>query len=281
MFSPRGPSQRQCRHLREGGNPQAVSRTDQTPESSAIRSPKRSWRETAAVAARLLALSIALVAVGSALVAAGSASGATGSALAVTGSTLAAAGSTLAAAGSRMAAAGSRMAAAGSRMTAAGSRMTAPDEVREIVWEELMPPDWNPLAVLDALRGNDPSDLDALPDSSPRAIELFYAYQEAVRSAPVVRELNGQKVRLPGFVVPLDFEGVEISEFLLVPYFGACIHVPPPPSNQIVYVKTVASYPLQGLFDPVWVTGEIRTDAYPNGLGDAGYTLQATIIEPY
>ena len=253
MFSPRGPSQRQCRHLREGGNPQAVSRTDQTPESSAIRSPKRSWRETAAVAARLLALSIALVAAGSALVAAGSASGATGSALAVTGSTLA----------------------------AAGSRMAAPDEVREIVWEELMPPGWNPLAVLDALRGNDPSDLDALPDSSPRAIELFNAYQEAVRSAPVVRELNGQKVRLPGFVVPLDFEGVEISEFLLVPYFGACIHVPPPPSNQIVYVKTVASYPLQGLFDPVWVTGEIRTDAYPNGLGDAGYTLQATIIEPY
>jgi len=102
-----------------------------------------------------------------------------------------------------------------------------------------------------------------------------------VRSAPVVSELDGQKIRLPGFVVPLDFEGTETSEFLLVPYFGACIHVPPPPSNQIVYVKTVASYPLQGLFEPVWVTGEIRADAYLNDLGDAGYTLQATIIEPY
>ena len=87
--------------------------------------------------------------------------------------------------------------------------------------------------------------------------------------------------QLPGFIVPLDFEGMETSEFLLVPYFGACIHVPPPPSNQIVYVKTVAGYPLKELFDPVWVTGEMRTQAYLNEVGDAGYTLQATIIEPY
>jgi len=234
MFSPRGPSQRRCRHLREGGNPQSVFRPDQALESSAIRSRKWSRRETVATTVRSFALCIAL----------------------------AAAGLTLAATGS-------------------GATAAAPDEVREIAWEELMPQGWSPLAVLDALMGDDQGDLDALPDSSLRAIELFNAYQEAVRSAPVVRELNGRKIRLPGFVVPLDFEGVEISEFLLVPYFGACIHVPPPPSNQIVYVKTVASYPLQGLFDPVWVTGEIRTDAYPNDLGDAGYTLQATIIEPY
>ena len=100
-------------------------------------------------------------------------------------------------------------------------------------------------------------------------------------SAPVVGALDGQRVRLPGFVVPLDFEDTETSEFLLVPYFGACIHVPPPPSNQIVYVKTVAGYPLKELFDPVWVTGEIRTDAHLNEVGDAGYTMQATIIEPY
>ena len=68
---------------------------------------------------------------------------------------------------------------------------------------------------------------------------------------------------------------------LLVPYFGACIHVPPPSSNRIVYVKTVAGCPLKELFDPVWVTGEIRTEAHPNEVGDAGYTMQATIIEPY
>ena len=115
-----------------------------------------------------------------------------------------------------------------------------------------MPKGWDPLAGLEALQGDD---AQSLSDNSARAIELFNAYQEAVRSAPVVVELDGQQVRLPGFMVPIDFEGAETSEFLLVPYFGACIHVPPPPSNQIVYVKTVAGYPMKELFDPVWVTG--------------------------
>ena len=105
--------------------------------------------------------------------------------------------------------------------------------------------------------------------------------QESIRSAPVVGELDGQRIRLPGYVVPLDFEATDVAEFLLVPYFGACIHVPPPPSNQIVYVTTVAGYPLKELFEPVWVTGVIRTQAYLNEVGDAGYTLKATIIEPY
>ena len=157
-------------------------------------------------------------------------------------------------------------------------RAAAEAEPRELEWEELMPEGWDPFAELDALAGDD---VQNLSDSNVRAVELFNAYQEAVRSAPVVSELDGQRVRLPGFVVPLDFEGTEISEFLLVPYFGACIHTPPPPSNQIVYVTTVAAYPLKELFEPVWVTGEISTQAHLNEVGDAGYTLQARIIEPY
>ena len=76
-------------------------------------------------------------------------------------------------------------------------------------------------------------------------------------------------------------ERLDGSEFLLVPYFGACIHVPPPPSNQIVYVKTVAGYPMKKLFDPVWVTRVVSTQAFLNDVGDTGYTMQATIIEPY
>ncbi len=160
----------------------------------------------------------------------------------------------------------------------AGQLAAAQGEVRELEWEELMPADWDPFAALEALAGGD---VQNLSDSSIRAVELFNAYQEAVRSAPVVEKLDGQQVRLPGFVVPLDFEARETSEFLLVPYFGACIHVPPPPSNQIVYVKTVSGYPLKALFDPVWVTGVINTQAHLNEVGDAGYTMQATIIEPY
>ena len=297
MFSPCRPSRRQRRHLRGGGNPRVVSGMDQAPgssaprrrkwspfdppagvaghapESSTIRGRKWSRREAVAAAGCSFVFCVTLAAAGSALAA--------GSTPIAAGSAPIAAGSASVATGSTLVVTGSALAAAGSTLAAAGSTMAAPDEVRELAWEELMPQGWNPLDVLDALMGAGRDDPDALSDNSVRAIELFNAYQEAVRSAPVVRELDGRKIRLPGFVVPLDFEGTEISEFLLVPYFGACIHVPPPPSNQIVYVKTVASYPLQGLFDPVWVTGKIRTDAYPNDLGDAGYTLQATIIEPY
>ena len=163
-------------------------------------------------------------------------------------------------------------------LAAAEPSPAAQDDVRELEWEELMPEDWDPFSGLDALMSED---VQSLSDDSAQAETLMNAYREAVRSAPVVGELDGQQVRLPGFVVPLDFEDTETSEFLLVPYFGACIHVPPPPSNQIVYVKTVAGYPLEELFDPVWVTGEISAQAHRNEVGDAGYTMQATIIEPY
>ena len=163
-------------------------------------------------------------------------------------------------------------------LPAAEGGVPAQDAVREVQWEDLMPEDWDPLSGLEALLADGVQDL---ADGSAEAMALMSAYQEAVRSAPVVGALDGQRIRLPGFVVPLDFDDTEISEFLLVPYFGACIHVPPPPSNQIVYVKTVAGYPLKELFDPVWVTGVLSTQAHLNEVGDAGYTLQATIIEPY
>ena len=158
------------------------------------------------------------------------------------------------------------------------TQATAQGEARNLEWEDLMPKDWDPMFELDQLLGDFEQDL---PDDDARAEELYEAYLDAARQAPVVSELDGQRVRLPGFVIPLDFEGTDTSEFLLVPYFGACIHVPPPPANQIIYVKTTVSYPLDELFDPVWVTGVISTLAHLNDIGDAGYTMQATQIEPY
>ena len=161
---------------------------------------------------------------------------------------------------------------------ASPSPEAAPEDAREIEWEELMPEGWDPFDELEALMYGD---TQRLSDDSAEATALFNAYQEAVRSAPVVLELDGTKVRLPGFMIPLDFDDTGTSEFLLVPYFGACIHVPPPPANQIVYVTTISGYPLKELFEPVWVTGVLRTQAHLNEVGDAGYTMQATVIEPY
>jgi hypothetical protein len=94
----------------------------------------------------------------------------------------------------------------------------------------------------------------------------------------VVAELDGKRVSLGGYVVPLDFESTKVTEFLLVPFVGACIHVPPPPANQIVYVRSADGFEVGGLFDPVTVVGTLRTSQESTGLADAGYSLEAESV---
>ncbi len=87
-------------------------------------------------------------------------------------------------------------------------------------------------------------------------------------------ELDGQAIRIPGFVVPLDSEGELVKEFLLVPYFGACLHYPPPPPNQIVYVRYKQGLQLEDLWQPVWVEGIIHTQIQTvEGVATAGYSI--------
>jgi uncharacterized protein len=99
--------------------------------------------------------------------------------------------------------------------------------------------------------------------------------------APVVESLNGKVVKIPGFVVPLEGDNELTREFLLVPYFGACIHVPPPPPNQIVYVKFSAGVPIDNLNDAVWVTGTLSTEAWQGELATVGYSLTGISVMPY
>lgn len=99
------------------------------------------------------------------------------------------------------------------------------------------------------------------------------------RPPSVVAELNGKQVRIGGYVVPLDFDSTNVKEFLLVPFVGACIHVPPPPANQIVYVKVAKGFDVKGTFDPVTVTGTIKADTAFTGLADAGYSMDAESVE--
>ncbi|NOU52675.1 DUF3299 domain-containing protein [Pseudoalteromonas sp. JBTF-M23] len=99
--------------------------------------------------------------------------------------------------------------------------------------------------------------------------------------APVVKSLDGQSVSLPGFVVPLEGDNQLISEFLLVPYFGACIHVPPPPPNQIVHVKIKGGVPIESLYDAITVTGVIKVETWQGELAQTGYTMQAVGVSPF
>ncbi|WP_240336653.1 DUF3299 domain-containing protein [Tropicibacter sp. Alg240-R139] len=102
------------------------------------------------------------------------------------------------------------------------------------------------------------------------------------KSGAVTTDYNGKVVRIPGYLVPLDFDGTAVTAGLLVPYVGACVHVPPPPPNQLIYVTADnAPYEAQGLFEPVTVTGLFGTSAATTQLAEVGYALSADLIEPY
>ena len=98
---------------------------------------------------------------------------------------------------------------------------------------------------------------------------------------PLTSDYNGKTIRLPGYIVPLDYDGTGTKEFLLVPYVGACIHVPPPPANQLVFVAAEKPYKFKYMFEPVYVTGQFNAATMSTELADVGYSLSANKIEPY
>ena len=108
---------------------------------------------------------------------------------------------------------------------------------KTIDWPDLMPELWVKEMTKDmaAMRK-----LSSLQDSSDEAMKAMITIRKKLDEAPIVRAQLNKKVRIPGYAVPLDTERSETREFLLVPYFGACIHTPPPPANQIVLVRPTA-----------------------------------------
>ena len=106
-------------------------------------------------------------------------------------------------------------------------------------------------------------------------------YQQALVSTNIIEEMNGLSVRIPGFVVPVEFDEESITEFFLVPYFGACIHSPPPPPNQIMYVHAPKGLKLDTLYDPFWISGKLSTSMVENYMATAAYSLKMTSYEAY
>ncbi|WP_025673605.1 DUF3299 domain-containing protein [Salinivibrio socompensis] len=94
-------------------------------------------------------------------------------------------------------------------------------------------------------------------------------------------ELNNSQVKIPGFVIPLEGDDKVVTEFLLVPFLGACIHVPPPPPNQIIYVKFADGAPIQALWDVVYVEGTLNTEHVIHDLAEVGYVLEGTALSDY
>jgi hypothetical protein len=154
----------------------------------------------------------------------------------------------------------------------------AQERPEPIDWKHLVPAGYDPTALIKKYQ----HEVSTLADTDPRAEKLAAELRQAWESAPVVASLNNKLVKLSGYLVTLEGDGKTVSEFLLVPYFGACIHVPPPPSNQIVLVRTGGkSFKANQLWDLVSVTGRLKTERAQSDLASASYVLEATAVEAH
>ena len=146
-------------------------------------------------------------------------------------------------------------------------------EPKELTRSEMIPADAPPEA----------PDMTPLHDLSQMgSMEAAPAAKQDLPNAPVVPALDGQLIRLPGYIVPLEVsEDGRTTDFLLVPYFGACIHVPPPPSNQIVHVTSKEGVKLDELYQPYWIVGALQVKPSTSELADAGYQMDAQKIVVY
>jgi uncharacterized protein len=146
---------------------------------------------------------------------------------------------------------------------------------KEIGWADLVPKGWDPYK-----RFKDRK-IAMLDDSDPEQQQLMSEMQMVWDNAPTVTDLEGTAVKIPGYVVPLEEDHGRLKEFLLVPYFGACIHTPPPPANQIIHV--IAKTPIKGLsaMDTVWIKGPLTQARNNSYMGTSGYVIRADAVDLY
>lgn len=150
----------------------------------------------------------------------------------------------------------------------------------ETDWFALVPRDWEPEQQFNA-------DMAGLSDQDPRARAALARLRAAWAEAPVEPLMDKLRIRIAGYVIPLDSENGAVSELLLVPYFGACIHAPPPPANQVIRVNLAEPVRKLRMMDAVWVTGTLRVarNRQPDTLGGlieaVGYDMVAEQVTPY
>lgn len=139
-------------------------------------------------------------------------------------------------------------------------------DAREIEWAELMPAD----------------EAAAWQEDQASIDHAGAAPADTFRSEATVGGLDGEDVRIAGFVVPVETsaEG-KLVEFFLVPYFGACIHVPPPPANQIIYGRLDEPIEMVDIWDAFWMEGQLNVEDVSNETADAAYTMDVSSLTLY
>lgn len=157
--------------------------------------------------------------------------------------------------------------------------LLAQAELAETDWLDLMPPeDQRALETMPEISHDSPETADGF-SSQGDLRQREQSLPPVMYSNKTVARLDGRRIRLGGYPVPLEYDAQGRSTlFFLVPYPGACIHVPPPPPNQIVLVRYAKGISLDDIYAPLWVEGPLKIEAVSNDLADAAYTLNATKV---
>lgn len=151
-----------------------------------------------------------------------------------------------------------------------GPKPRPANELQQIDWRDLLPASerkkYNPDA---------PAPMHGpLGEGGPPAVQVV--------TTSVNRDLDQALVKLPGFIVPIgEAKNGTVREFYLVPYIGEDIHVPPPPSNQMVYVRSTTGVAIEAVHEAYWVTGKMRVETRTTPLGTSAYSLVANKVEQY
>ncbi len=155
----------------------------------------------------------------------------------------------------------------------------APQALTHLKWADLVPPGWDPAA--EVRKHVKVQNFAIIQDDDPRMQEMLKQMREVWDQAPVNPAMDGVRGRIPGYVVPLESGKAGLVEMLLVPYYGACIHSPPPPANQIIHV--FLSKPAKGVaaMDTVWVSGTLKAFRGDSYMGVSGYRIDGATLAPY
>ena len=153
-------------------------------------------------------------------------------------------------------------------------------ELTELTWDDLIPDDFvqpeNPFISMSQ------EEIDKLMDGSDESEAEIARLQAEFNYAPVVEGLDGKRVKIPAYITPLEFDGqTEMSEFLLVPYIGACMHTPPPPANQVVHAESPVAVKNPGMYEAIWAVGTIHAETVQTNLAETGYRLEVEKVMPY
>ncbi len=170
---------------------------------------------------------------------------------------------------------------------AMAAQSTGDKQFTTIEWTDLIPAEdleilQNPPDYISEIEDGSVEDQISSQISSAMGAATDDRYQQALVSTRVKGEMDDALVRIPGFIVPLEFDEKQtITQFFLVPYFGACLHMPPPPPNQIILVDYKEGMQLEALYMPVWVSGKLSTSVTDNAVATSAYSMELMEYKPY